>query len=69
LEPATVHWTSDGWQSKHDMKTEDTGLGVYLADIATTELPAGTEIKFTFYWPDQDRWEGSDYSMQVQDNE
>ncbi|MFN2292261.1 MAG: glucan 1,4-alpha-glucosidase [Anaerolineae bacterium] len=66
---ATVHWTADDWQTKHDTETEDTGLGVHLADIATAELPAGTELKFTFYWPDQSQWEGSDYSIQIRDNE
>jgi len=69
LAPATVHWTADDWQTRHDIETEDTQLGVHLADIATAELPAGAEVKFTFYWPDQSRWEGSDYAIKVRDNQ
>ena len=66
---ATVHWSADDWQTKHDIDTEDTGLGVHVVDIETADLLAGTQIKFTFYWPDQSRWEGSDYSIQIRDSE
>lgn len=38
LGPAVVHWGVDGWQEAQDTETVDTGLGVYVADLPTTEL-------------------------------
>jgi hypothetical protein len=29
-------------------------------------LPAGIQIDFTFYWPEIDRWEGTDFRVEVQ---
>jgi glucoamylase len=52
----------------HDAEGRDTGLGMYLADLPTSELPAGTAARFTFYWPLDDRWEGVDYAVQIAEN-
>jgi glucoamylase len=49
LSPAIVHWTCDGWQSSHNGEMRDTGLGVYLTDLPTGEMPAGTILTFTLY--------------------
>jgi len=68
MAPATVHWNHDGWQSSQDVTTRNTGLGVYIADLTTSELDAGHSIVFTFYWPDSNRWEGTDFSVTVQAN-
>ena len=38
-----------------DMSTRDNGLGIHLADL-TGELPSGSTIEFTFYWPRAGRW-------------
>jgi len=65
LAPATIHWSTDGWRTVRDTATRDSGLGVYLADLPTAALPAGSEIRFTFYWPDADRWEGADFSVKI----
>jgi glucoamylase len=67
LAPASVHWSSDGWKTVHDMATRDTGLGVYVADLPTENLPAGTELRFTYYWPDARRWERADFTVTVAD--
>jgi glucoamylase len=40
-------------------------LGVYVADLPTGELAAGTRISFTIYWPTSGNWEGSDFAVQV----
>ncbi len=65
LAPAKVHWSSDGWNQVHDADTQDTGLGVYVADLPTTELPAGTKLCFTFFWKGTDRWEGTDFEVEI----
>ena len=68
LAPATVHWTHDGWQTTRDVATRNTGLGVYVADLSTSDLDAGHSIVFTFFWPQVNRWEGADYSVTIQES-
>jgi glucoamylase len=65
MAPATVHWSADGWQTTQDTPAEDTSLGVYVADLPTSELAAGTRVVFTFYWAEAARWEGTDYVVVV----
>jgi glucoamylase len=64
--PAVVHWTSDNWQTSHDDETHDTDLGMYIVDLPTSNMKEGTIITLTFYWPDQDRWEGTDYTVRIE---
>jgi glucoamylase len=63
--PAMVHWSTDGWHSFHDTRTRDSHLGVHLSDLPTDRLSTGTMILFTFYWPEEGRWEKVDYSVIV----
>ena len=42
--PATVHWSTDGWRTVQDVETRDTGLGIYVADLATAALASETAI-------------------------
>jgi len=65
LAPAVVHWSADDWRSVHDTPTRDTGLGVWVADLPTADLPTGATLRFTFYWPAADRWEGRDFAVEV----
>jgi len=66
LTPGMVHWTDDDWQTTHDIYSRDTGLGIYVIDLPTQALASGRKVVFTFYWPDQQRWEGVDYSILVE---
>ena len=66
LTPGLVHWSLDGWKTSADTNTRDTGLGIHVVDLPTTTLPAGSRITFTFYWPQENRWEGTDYSVEVE---
>ncbi len=65
LAPAVVRWTTDGWRTAQETPTHDTGLGVHLADLPTHELPAGSTVVFTFRWPEADRWEGTNFAVEV----
>ncbi len=65
LNPALVHWSIDGWKSSQDTNTRDTGLGLYILDLPTASLPSGSQIVFTFYWTQEQRWEGKDYTVTV----
>lgn len=66
LSPARVHWSMDSWSTAKDSDTRDTGLGIYVLDLPTAALPAGGEAVFTFFWPDQNRWEGKDYRVTIE---
>ncbi len=65
--PVLVHRSIDGWRTTIDTRSKDTGMGMHITDIDTTSLPAGTNILFTFYWQDEHRWEGRDYSVLVRE--
>jgi glucoamylase len=66
LAPAVVHWSIDGWRTVHDTPTRDTTLGVYFADLETTDLRVDDGVEMTFYWPSADRWEGVDFVICVE---
>jgi glucoamylase len=63
--PALLHWSFDGWNTTHDTTTRDP-LGVYVADLPSNALAEGREIVFTFYWLQEQRWEGMDYTVGVE---
>ncbi len=65
LSPATLRWTSDGWQTAHNTELQATGLGVYYADLPTAKLEAGSAVEFTFHWHMEDRWQGENFTVQV----
>jgi glucoamylase len=65
LAPATVRWSDDGWHTVHDTSTRDTGIGVHCADLPTKELPTGSVVVFTMYWPVVNKWEGTDFSITI----
>ena len=66
LQPARIHWSTSDWKDSQDMDTSDTGLGVYIADLPSKDLASDAEIVFTIYWLDQDRWEGKDYQVRIE---
>jgi glucoamylase len=66
LTPGRVHWSVDDWKTVHDTDAKDTGLGIYTLDLPTESLPAGGKALFTFFWPEDKRWEGTDYTVTVQ---
>jgi glucoamylase len=62
--PFLLHWTADEWQHATDTRSEVTGVGIEFVDIALPEQRS--PIRFTFFWVDQDRWEGKDYKVELQ---
>ena len=65
FDPAMIHWSSDQWQTTHDLDTQDTGLGVYSVDLPTADLAPGSTVLFTFFWRQAHRWEGADFKIEV----
>ena len=66
LAPALVHWSFDRWATTRDTNARDTGLGAYIVDLPTEKLPAGSQVCFTFYWPQAGKWEGTDFTVSVE---
>jgi glucoamylase len=66
LAPAVVHWSSDDWKNVHDTKTDDTRLGLHVADIDVSKVNEGGNILFTFYWRESNNWEGTDFSLSIE---
>lgn len=64
--PARLHWTANEWVTVHDTELDDDGLGIYSHEFALGELTAGEVLKFTFYWPEANRWEGRDFQIAIE---
>ena len=64
--PALVHWSFDGWKTVQDTNTRDPGLGVYAADLPAEQLAVGHEVVFSFFWQQEQRWEGANYTVVVE---
>jgi glucoamylase len=60
-----IRWTADDWATDADLEARDSGVGLYVVDLPTTALTPGARISFTCYWPDADRWEGTNFTIDV----
>ena len=60
-----MRWSDDEWATAHDTPSVDTDLGRHIVDVATEPYAVGTRITFTFYWPAEDRWEHTDFTVLV----
>jgi glucoamylase len=66
LAPAVVHWSADRWHTVHDASTRNTTLGIHVCDLGTRGLRSGDRVQFTFFWPEAERWEGTDYVISIE---
>jgi len=59
-----LRWTNDEWQEVHDSRSTPTELGIEFVDIG---IPSEQRdpIRFTFYWPQEDRWEGRNFQVAI----
>jgi glucoamylase len=62
--PFHLHWTNDEWHTVKDTPSTTTTFGVGFVDIP---IAAGQKapIRFTFFWPKSNSWEGRDYLVEV----
>jgi glucoamylase len=65
LVPAQVRWSVDDWRTVTEAITQDSGLGVHFVDLTRAQLPAGTKLQFTFYWPQAKKWEDANFQIEV----
>jgi len=66
MEPALVHWSFDGWKTSQNSQSRDTRLGVHVVELPTQTLRPGQEVVFTYFWPLQQRWEGVNFLVVVE---
>jgi len=59
-----LHWSPDGWATTNDTPAKATAMGIHYVDIATDHTTAGP-LKFTFYWTNERRWEGTDFQVSL----
>ena len=60
----TVVWSPDNWSTTNHLDAHSVGRPGFFADIATTADQTGS-VSFTLYWPDQDRWLGRNYDVEI----
>jgi glucoamylase len=65
LDQARIHWSTDDWKTISDSDTIATGLGLYVFDLPAERLTDGTIVRFTMFWPGQNRWEGTDFQVEI----
>ena len=58
-----LHWTKDEWQHATDANSTATALEIDFVDVPLS--PQRNPIRFTFFWPDQDRWENKNFAVEV----
>ncbi|MBZ5539979.1 MAG: glucan 1,4-alpha-glucosidase [Acidobacteriia bacterium] len=63
--PFRVRWSDDDWQTANDAPSSTTSLGIDFADIPILSARRAP-IRFTFFWPGENRWEGQDYAVAVE---
>ena len=59
-----LHWTGDEWGTVKDTSSSTTTLGIDFVDIPITAAQH-TPIRFTFFWPESNSWEGRDYTVEI----
>jgi glucoamylase len=63
--PARVRWSVDDWTTAKEHDTHDSTLGVHVADLPTRRLKTGTTIHFKIYWLADNRWDDTDYAVEI----
>lgn len=62
--PFRLRFTRDDWQSHEDTASIHTRLGIDYVDLAAS-VEQRAPLRFTFYWPQAQRWEGRDFSVEI----
>jgi glucoamylase len=63
--PFRLRWSADEWSVVEDTASTPTALGIEFVDVPIARLQAAP-IRFTFFWPERERWEGRDFVIAVE---
>jgi glucoamylase len=58
--PFRLRWTADEWSTVEDTPSTPTALGIDFVDVPIARAQTAP-IRFTFFWPGVERWEGRDF--------
>ena len=61
-----LRWSLNDWEDAEDTRSEETAVGLEYVDLDLAEDQQGS-VRFTFYWLDEEKWEGQDYEVKVID--
>jgi glucoamylase len=61
-----VMYSVDGWKTSVTKDSRPVGYSGFYADIQTVAGQAGA-ISFTYYWPRQDKWLGTNFEVTVEE--
>lgn len=64
--PFRLRWTIDEWKTAKDSEAVSTAANIHFVDIRIPKRQKAP-VRFTFYWPMGDRWEGKDFSVAVKE--
>jgi glucoamylase len=62
---ARIRWSADDWKTIFEGDAVATGLDTYVCDLSTERLTAENTLRFTIFWPTQNRWEGTDFQVEI----
>ena len=58
-------WTNDEWYTVKETPSATSSFRVEFVDIPITAAQRAP-IRFTFFWPQRNAWEGRDYMVEVE---
>ena len=62
--PFRLRWSQDEWRTTPETPATATALNIHYVDLPVQKDQAGS-IRFTFFWTDEDRWEGKNHQVDV----
>jgi glucoamylase len=62
--PGSVHYTFDEWKTFGEVEAVDTTLGVWVAEVPSNKLAAGSSFSWTAHY--MTGWEGRNYTLAVE---
>ena len=62
--PFVLHWSNDEWKTVRDTSSVPTAVGVEYTDIQVADSQTAP-LRFTFYWPQDTQWQGTNYQVDV----
>ena len=60
-----IHWSTDNWNTVLDTSALATGLGTFILDLPNGGLMGEGIVRFTMFWPQQNRWEGANFEVAI----
>jgi glucoamylase len=65
LAPAQLRWSDDDWKTCAEETSRDTHMGIHVINLPKSEQAANSNVRFTFYWPQVEQWEGKDFEVRI----